>query len=164
MAKIQSSNKISPCLWYDRNAEEAVKFYLSVFKNAKRRRVSYYAEGMHLPAGTVLTVSFTIGDQEFLALNGGPVFHFSEAVSFVVRCKNQKEIDYYWDKLSKGGEKSQCGWLKDKFGLSWQVVPDFLDEMAADKDPKKVARVFEALLRMRKLDSGILKKAYSGKK
>lgn len=164
MATISSNQpKITPCLWFDMNAEEAVKFYLSVFSKAKKLKVSKYAEGGPAPKGTVLTIQFQIEGQEFLALNGGPNFKFNESVSFVVNCKNQKDIDYYWEALSKGGEKSMCGWLKDKFGLSWQIAPANIGAMLTDKDPKKSTRVFQAIMGMQKIDMDKLKKAYAGK-
>ncbi len=165
MATIKKSQqKIKACLWFDRNAEEAVKFYTTVFKNSKKGKTSYYGDGSFLPKGTVLTVAFQLEGQDFLALNGGTIFKFTEAVSFVVDCKTQKEVDYYWEKLSKGGEKSQCGWLKDKFGVSWQVVPSMINEWMTDKNPEKSDRVMEAILKMRKLDIKILKQAHSGTK
>jgi len=164
MAIIKTNQpKITPCLWFDTNAEEAVKFYTSVFKKSKKLVVTRYTEGGPMPKGTVLTVLFQIEGQEFLALNGGPHFKFTEAVSFIVNCKTQKEIDYFWETLSKGGEKSQCGWLKDKFGLSWQVAPDNMDEMLSSKDEEKVNRVFQAVMKMKKIDLEKIKKAYSGK-
>lgn len=165
MATIKSGQqKITACLWFNENAEEAVKFYLSVFKNSKRREVTYYGENQPMPEGTVLTIRFQIEGQEFLALNGGPHFRFTEAVSFVMNCKTQKEIDFYWEKLSKGGEKSMCGWLKDKFGLSWQVAPTIIGEMVTDKNEERASRVMQAILRMQKIDIQTLKDAYAGKK
>jgi len=162
MAIIKSlQQRITPCLWFNENAEEAVKFYSSVFKNFKTRTVTYYSEGGPMPKGTVLTISFQIDGQEFLALNGGPDFKFTEAISFVVNCKTQKEIDYYWEKLSRGGEKSVCGWLKDKFGLSWQVAPANINQLLSDKDPEKSSRVFQAIMKMKKLDIDTLKRAYA---
>jgi predicted 3-demethylubiquinone-9 3-methyltransferase (glyoxalase superfamily) len=165
MATIKSTQqKITPCLWFNDNAEDAVKFYTSVFKKSKKGKVSRYGEGAPLPAGTALTVVFQIEGQEFLALNGGPYFHFTEAVSFVVNCKTQEEMDYYWEKLSKGGSKQQCGWLKDKFGLSWQIAPTVIAEMLTDKDPEKTSRVMQAILKMKKIDLKKLKQAYQGSK
>jgi predicted 3-demethylubiquinone-9 3-methyltransferase (glyoxalase superfamily) len=164
MVTIKAQQKITPCLWFDNNAEDAVKFYTSIFKNSKKGKVSHYGEGAPLPKGTVLTVSFQIEGQEFLALNGGPVFKFTEAISFVVNCKTQKEIDYYWEKLSKDGTKVQCGWLKDKFGLSWQIVPIILNEMMTDKNAEKSSRVMQAILKMKKLNIKTLKRAYDGRK
>ena len=157
--------KITPCLWFDSNAEEAVNFYASVFKKSKIGKISRYGEeGYEIhgkPAGTVLTVEFELNGQTFTALNGGPVFKFNEAISFQVSCKSQKEVDYYWEKLSEGGEKGQCGWLKDKYGVSWQIVPTVLGEMLQDKVTKKSERVMKALLQMKKLDIKKLKQAYA---
>jgi len=157
--------KITPCLWFDSNAEEAVNFYASVFKKSKIGKISRYGEeGYEIhgkPAGTVLTVEFELNGQTFTALNGGPVFKFNEAISFQVSCKSQKEVDYYWEKLSEGGEKGQCGWLKDKYGVSWQIVPTVLGEMLQDKVTKKSERVMKALLQMEKLDIKKLKQAYA---
>jgi predicted 3-demethylubiquinone-9 3-methyltransferase (glyoxalase superfamily) len=158
--------KITPCLWFDSNAEEAVYFYTSVFKNSKIGNISRYGEAGHeihgKPAGTVLTIEFELDGQAFTALNGGPMFKFNEAVSFQVGCESQQEIDYYWDKLSAGGDKKaqQCGWLKDKYGLSWQIVPNVLSVMLRDQDAKKSERVMKALLQMKKLDIKTLKQAY----
>ena len=163
MATIKANQqKITACLWFNNNAEEAVKFYTSVFKNAKKVNVSYYGEGAPMPKGTVLTITFQIEGQEFLALNGGPHFKFTEAISFIVHCKTQKEIDYYWEELSKGGAKVECGWLKDKFGLSWQVVPTIISEMMTGKNAEKSSRVMQAILKMKKLDIKTLKQAYAG--
>ena len=156
--------EITPCLWFDSNAEEAVNFYTSVFKKSKIGKISRYGEeGYEIhgkPAGTVLTVEFELNGQSFTALNGGPVFKFNEAISFQVSCKSQKEVDYYWEKLSEGGEKGQCGWLKDKYGVSWQIVPTVLGEMLQDKVTKKSERVMKALLQMKKLDIARLEEAY----
>ena len=162
MATIKNSQKITPCLWFNNNPEEAVKFYTSVFKNSKKGTVTYYGENAPMPKATVLTVTFQIEGQEFLALNGGPHFKFTEAVSFVVNCKTQKEIDYYWEALSEGGAKVECGWLKDKFGLSWQVAPTIISKMMADKNPGKSSKVMQAILKMKKLDIKTLKEAYAG--
>lgn len=163
MATIKSNQqKIVPCLWYNANAEEAVKYYTSIFKNAKIVKISRYGKGAPMPKGTVLTISFKIEGQEFLALNGGPYFKFSEAVSFVVNCKTQDEINYYWEKLSKGGAKLQCGWLKDKFGLSWQVAPAIINEWMTDKNPEKSSSVMQAILKMKKLDIKTLQLAFNG--
>lgn len=163
MAKIKNApKKISTCLWFNTNAEEAVKYYLSVFKNSKKGKTSFYPEGSPMPEGSVLTIEFRIEGQEFLALNGGPEFKFTEAVSFVLSCKTQKEIDHYWEKLSKEGSKGQCGWLKDKFGLSWQVVPAELNKMVSSQKAGRSARVMKAIMKMKKLDIAKLKKAYEG--
>ena len=161
--------KITPCLWFDKQAEEAVNFYVSIFKNAKTGNITRYGKEGHeihnMPAGTVMTVEFQIEGQDFLALNGGPVFKFNEAISFQVHCKTQEEVDHYWEKLSQGGDKNaqQCGWLKDKYGVSWQIVPTVLPEMLRDKDPKKSESVMKALLQMHKLDIKRLKEAYEQK-
>jgi predicted 3-demethylubiquinone-9 3-methyltransferase (glyoxalase superfamily) len=157
---------ITPCLWFDRNAEEAATFYTSIFKNSKIGSVSRYGEAgfdVHrMPAGTVLTIEFDLNGQKFIALNGGPVFKFNEAVSFQVHCETQEEVDYYWDRLSAGGDPNaqQCGWLKDKFGLSWQVVPTILPKLLQDKDAARAARVMNAMLQMKKIDIGRLQQAY----
>jgi predicted 3-demethylubiquinone-9 3-methyltransferase (glyoxalase superfamily) len=151
--------KITPFLWFDHQAEEAAKFYTSIFENSRIGKVARNTESAPGPTGGVLTVEFSLDGQEFTALNGGPVFSFSEAVSFVVHCETQKEVDYYWEKLLAGGTPSQCGWLKDKFGLSWQIVPDILPELLGDKDKRKAARVTAAMMKMVKLDIEGLKKA-----
>ena len=153
---------ITPCLWFDTQAEEAVRFYTSVLKNARIGTISRYGEGAPLPAGTALTVSFTLEGQEFLALNGGPMFTFTPAISFVVNCTSQAEVDTYWEKLSEGGRKDRCGWLQDKYGVSWQIVPTVLGEMMQDKDPAKSGRVMQAVLTMDKLDIAALEAAYRG--
>ena len=161
------AQKITPFLWFDGNAEEAAKFYTSIFKDSKIGKITRYdeeaAQATGRPAGSVMTVEFQIEGQEFVGLNGGPVFKFTEAVSFVVKCETQDEVDYFWSKFSSGGEESRCGWLKDKFGLSWQVVPVVLIEMLADKDAAKAKRVMHAMLQMDKIDIPTLKKAYAGK-
>lgn len=155
--------KITPFLWFDGNAEEAVNFYTSIFKSAKIKTVSRYGDAGPGPKGSVMTASFELEGQEFIALNGGPMFKFTEAISFVVNCKTQEEIDMFWEKLSEGGQKSQCGWLKDKFGLSWQVVPTKLDELMASGDAEKSNRVMMAMLKMTKMEIDVLQKAYDGK-
>jgi len=161
------TQKITPFLWFDDKAEEAAKFYTSIFKNSKIGNITRYDEEATgptgRPAGSVMTVDFQLGGQEFVALNGGPMFKFTEAISFVVNCENQEEVDYFWSKLSAGGEESRCGWLKDKFGLSWQVVPTVLTEMLTDKDTAKARRVMHAMLQMDKIDIAVLKKAYDQK-
>lgn len=152
--------KITPFLWFNDNAEEAANFYVSVFKNSKILGIARYGDAGSGPKGSVLTVDFEIEGEMFTALNGGPLFTFSEAISFVVRCKTQQEIDYYWEKLSEGGKESQCAWLKDKYGVSWQIVPEILIELLQDKDPAKSARVMRAMLKMQKIDIAALKQAY----
>ena len=158
--------KISPCLWFDDNAEDAVKFYVSIFKNSKVVNVTRYGkEGYEIhkkKEGSVMTIDFEIEGQKFLALNGGPIFKFNEAISFQIYCDTQEEIDFYWEKLTEGGDKNAqvCGWLKDKFGVSWQVVPVALIKMLQDNDSKKTERVMKAMLQMHKLDIGALAKAY----
>jgi predicted 3-demethylubiquinone-9 3-methyltransferase (glyoxalase superfamily) len=156
--------KISTCLWFDNRAEEAVNFYTSVFKNSKVGSKSYYdensAKASGMPEGSVLTMTFELEGRQFMALNGGPVFKFNESVSLIVNCDTQEEVDYYWDKLiSDGGEESMCGWLKDKFGLSWQVIPTELEKLMSSKEPGKAKRVMAALLQMKKLDINVLRDA-----
>jgi predicted 3-demethylubiquinone-9 3-methyltransferase (glyoxalase superfamily) len=158
--KTATFQKLTPCLWFDGQAEAAAKFYTAIFKNSKIRKTARYGEGGPQPKGTVLTVLFELDGQEFLALNGGPQFKFTEAVSFIVNCKTQKEIDRFWEKLSAGGQKVQCGWLKDKFGLSWQIVPTVLGQMISDPEPARSKSVFQAMMKMKKLDIKELKKAY----
>jgi predicted 3-demethylubiquinone-9 3-methyltransferase (glyoxalase superfamily) len=157
--------KITPCLWFDGKAEEAVNYYLSIFKNSKILGVTHYgdagSEVSGRPKGSVMTIKFQLDGQEFIALNGGPDFKFTEALSLTVNCKNQQEVDEYWQKLSQGGEEGPCGWLKDKFGLSWQIVPTVLPEMLLDKDSQKTERVMKAMLQMRKIDSKSLEQAYA---
>ena len=156
--------KINPFLWFNDDAEEAANFYTSIFKNSKIEKITRYPEAATTasgrPAGSVMTVVFQLNGQEFVALNGGPHFQFTEAVSFVVNCDTQAEIDEYWEKLSDGGEESQCGWLKDKYGLSWQIVPAHIERWLSDKDPEKSARVMAAVLQMTKLDLKTLQAAY----
>ncbi len=154
--------KITPFLWFDSQAEEAVNFYTSVFKNAKKGTIARYGEAGPGPAGSVMTATFELEGLEFTALNAGPHFKFNEAISFVVDCKSQEEVDYFWDKLSEGGQTSQCGWLKDKFGLSWQIVPTVLMELMSDPDHEKANRVMQAMLQMTKIDIPKLKEAYAG--
>ncbi|PYJ63714.1 MAG: hypothetical protein DME74_02260 [Verrucomicrobia bacterium] len=162
--------KITPFLWFDHQAEEAVKFYTAIFKNSKVGRLLRYGEEAAQisksgrPVGSVLTIEFELEDQKFTALNGGPAFKFNESISFVVRCDTQKEVDYFWEKLTAdGGEESQCGWLKDKFGVSWQVVPTVLIDMLHDKDSEKSERVMKAMLQMQKINIEKLKAAYGEK-
>jgi len=161
---------ITPFLWFEDQAEEAAKFYTSVFKNSKVGKILRYGEEATKVSqsgrtvGSVLTVEFELEGQKITALNGGPVFKFNEAISFVVNCETQEEVDYFWERLTaEGGQESECGWLKDKFGLSWQVVPRALIDMLHDKDPKKSERVMKAMLQMQKLDVKTLKEAYGGK-
>jgi predicted 3-demethylubiquinone-9 3-methyltransferase (glyoxalase superfamily) len=151
--------KITPFLWFDTQAEEAASFYVSIFPNSKIGKVARYGKAGPGPPGSVMTVEFQLDGQSFVALNGGPVFKFTEAISFVVNCQTQDELDSYWDKLSAGGSEVQCGWLKDKFGLSWQIVPTVLTELLSDPDPGRPQRVMKALLTMNKLDIAALKNA-----
>jgi predicted 3-demethylubiquinone-9 3-methyltransferase (glyoxalase superfamily) len=166
MTKESSKQKITPCLWFDSNAEEAVNFYMSIFKNSKIGKIARYGEAGYeihrKPAGTVMTIEFELNGQTFTALNGGPIFKFSEAISFQVNCDSQEELDYYWGKLSEGGDENaqQCGWLKDQYGVSWQIVPTTLGDMLQGKDAKKSDRVMNAMLQMKKIDIKTLKQAY----
>ena len=159
---------ITPCLWFDSNAEEAVKFYTSIFKKSKIGKIARYGKAGYeihgRRAGTVMTIEFELNGQTFTALNGGPVFKFNEAISFQVGCRSQKDVDYYWEKLSKGGDEKaqQCGWLKDKYGVSWQIVPSMLPDLFTDADPKKSGRAMQAMLKMKKLDIAELKRAAAG--
>jgi predicted 3-demethylubiquinone-9 3-methyltransferase (glyoxalase superfamily) len=156
--------KITPFLWFDDKAEEAMNFYISIFKNSKAGHIARYsdagAKASGRPEGSVMTATFQLEGQDFVALNGGPHFKFTEAVSFVVNCETQEEVDEFWEKLSAGGQESQCGWLKDKFGLSWQIVPTVLGQMMEDKNPEKAGRVMKAMLQMKKIDIKTLKQAY----
>ncbi len=153
------AQKITPFLWFDSNAEEAMNFYVSVFKNAEVLSVSRYGEAGPGPAGSVMVASFRLEGQEFLVLNGGPKFRFTEAVSFLIDCASQEEIDHYWDRLSEGGEQGPCGWLKDRFGLSWQVVPSILGEMLQDQNRERANRVMQAMMQMTKMDIAKLEHA-----
>ena len=157
--------KITPFLWFDNKAEEAAKFYVSIFKNSKIVSITPYGEAgaaaTGKPKGTVMIVTFQLDGQEFVAINGGPVFTFSPAISLVVNCKTQDEVDWFWDKLSEGGEKEQCGWLKDRYGISWQIVPTLLGDMLQEKDPKKSEGVMKAMLQMNKIDIKALQQAYN---
>jgi predicted 3-demethylubiquinone-9 3-methyltransferase (glyoxalase superfamily) len=161
--------KIIPCLWFDSEGEEAARFYASIFKNSKVGKITRYGkEGFEIhrrPEGSAMTVDFRLAGQDFTALNGGPVFKFNEAISFQVMCKDQKEVDYFWRKLGAGGDPNaqQCGWLKDKYGLSWQIVPVVLMKLMASKDKKKAGRVMDAMLKMKKIDIKTLEKAAKGK-
>lgn len=161
--------KITSNLWFDNQAEDAAKFYTSIFRNSKISRIAYYpnvGQDIHkMPAGSVMTVEFYIEGQEFVALNGGPVFKFNESISFIVNCTTQQELDHYWDALKEGGDPAsqQCGWLKDKFGVSWQIVPTQLNDLITSPDKAKAARTFEAMLHMKKLDMPKLQAAFDGK-
>ena len=152
--------KITTFLWFNNNAEEAARFYTSVFPNSKITSASRYPDNAPMPAGTALVVSFELSGQEFMALNGGPQFTFTEAISLMVRCETQAEIDELWSKLSAGGQEGPCGWLKDQFGLSWQIVPTILERLMADKDREKANRTFKALMQMKKLDIAELQRAH----
>ena len=152
--------KITPFLWFDGNAEDAMNFYTSIFKNSKIGRITRYGDAGPGPKGTVMSATFQLDGQEFMALNGGPQFKFTEAISFFVNCETQEEVDELWEKLSAGGQKSRCGWLKDKYGLSWQIIPSALGKMLGDKDPEKSQRVMKAMLQMDKIDIKGLEQAY----
>ena len=152
--------KITPFLWFNNQAEEAARFYVSVFKNSKINAITHYGEGAPVTKGTVMTVSFNLDGEEFLALNGGPVFTISPAISFVVNCKTQEEIDNFWDKLSKGGEPGECGWLKDKYGVSWQIVPNILGELMSIADNEQSQRVMLEVMKMKKLEIKTIERAY----
>ena len=152
-------NEITPCLWFDTDGEEAANFYTSIFPNSKIRDVSRYGEAGPRPAGTVMTVSFELDGQPFVALNGGPEFTFNEAISFQVSCKNQQEVDTYWSKLSEGGEEGPCGWLKDRYGVSWQIIPTALPQLLGDPDREKSQRVMRAMLEMKKIEIDELERA-----
>ena len=163
----KTTQKITPFLWFDSQAEEAANFYVSIFKQSRIGAITRYddegSKAAGRPKGSVMTVEFELDGQKFIALNGGPHFKFTEAISLFVNCENQKEVDYFWEKLSAGGQEAECGWLKDRFGLSWQVVPTGLLEMLQDKDPEKSKRTMAAMLKMKKLDVDALKKAYDGR-
>ena len=165
---MELKQKIAPCLWFDRQAEEAARFYTGIFRNSRIVQIARYPkvgqEIHHMPAGTVMTVEFEIEGQPFTALNGGPLFQFNEAISLQVVCSSQEEIDYYWEKLSSGGDPKaqQCGWLKDKYGVSWQVAPAILPEMVSDPESPKSERAFAAMLKMKKMDIAELERAYNG--
>jgi predicted 3-demethylubiquinone-9 3-methyltransferase (glyoxalase superfamily) len=165
MAKVKQ--RISTCLWFDGQAEEAARFYASIFKNSKVGEVSRYdeagAKASGQPKGSAMAVPFTLDGHEFLGLNGGPIFKFNEAMSLIIHCESQEEVDHYWNRLTAdGGQEVQCGWLKDKYGVSWQVTPTVLPEMLKDKDPAKAKRVMEAMLQMKKISIPELKRAYDG--
>jgi predicted 3-demethylubiquinone-9 3-methyltransferase (glyoxalase superfamily) len=150
------------CLWFDGQAEEAANYYVSIFKNSSIGRIGRYTEAGPGPAGSVMVVEFQANGQKFVALNGGPQFTFNEAVSFQIYCEDQDEVDYYWSRLTEGGQGVACGWLKDKYGLSWQVIPTVLIDMISDPDPEKAKRATEAMLSMTKFDTAALQKAYAG--
>lgn len=152
--------KITPFLWFDNNAEEALNFYTSIFPNSKIENVVRYGDAGPGPKGAVMTASFNLEGQAFIALNGGPMYKFTEAISFVVNCETQEEVDNYWNKLSEGGEEGRCGWLKDKYGLSWQIVPTILSKLLGDKDAEKAKKVMMAMMQMNKIDIPALKNAY----
>ena len=157
------SQKITPNLWFDMNAEEAANFYVDLFDDGRILNVARYPEGSPGPAGEVMTVEWELNGQKFVGINGGPQFQFSEAVSFMISCKDQEEVDYYWDRLTAdGGKEGQCGWLSDRFGLAWQVVPEGMDEVFSDPDPAKAERSMAAMMKMKKLDIEQLKKAAEG--
>jgi predicted 3-demethylubiquinone-9 3-methyltransferase (glyoxalase superfamily) len=159
-----TAQPFTTCLWFDGQAEEAAGYYTSIFKNSKLGRVTrnIESEGGPPPVGDVMAVEFELNGQQFIGLNGGPEFKFNEAISFQIHCADQEEVDYYWNTLTEGGEEGPCGWLKDKFGVSWQVVPDPLLDMMADPDPQKAKRAAEAMFKMKKLDIAVLQKAYAG--
>ncbi|MDT7776651.1 MAG: hypothetical protein QOC67_5575 [Pseudonocardiales bacterium] len=157
-----SDSPITTCLWFDNQAEEAANYYLGIFKDSTLGSIVRYTEAGPGPAGSVLTVEFELNGQKFVGVNGGPMFTFSEAISFQIRCADQGEVDYYWSRLTEGGEEVQCGWLKDRYGVSWQVVPAALVEMVSDPDPVKAARTTEAMFTMTKLDIAALRSAYDG--
>jgi predicted 3-demethylubiquinone-9 3-methyltransferase (glyoxalase superfamily) len=155
--------KITPFLWFDSQAEEAANFYVSIFKNSKILAIARYGKSGPGPEGSAMTVEFQLDGQRFVALNGGPHFKFTEAISFVIGCETQQEVDEYWEKLSEGGEESVCGWLKDKYGLSWQIVPSVMSKLLGDKDAEKANRVMGAMLKMKKIVIADLEQAYEGK-
>ena len=159
--------KITPFLWFDTQAEEAANFYVSIFKNSRIKGLARYdgetAQASGQPKGSVMTVQFELDGQDFVALNGGPTFKFTEAISFVVNCESQAEIDHFWQKMSAGGQEVECGWLKDRFGVAWQIVPADIEEMLQDKDPEKPKRVMAAVMKMKKLDMAEMRRAYEGR-
>ena len=154
-----NNQKIIPFFWFDNQAEESANFYIDIFKNSRINNISRYGEAGPGPKGSVMTVSFELEGQEFTGLNGGPQFKFTEAISFYVKCKSQDEVDYFWERLTEGGEEQPCGWLKDRFGVSWQIVPTVLVDMLDDPDPEKSKRVTEAMLKMKKIDIKVLEEA-----
>lgn len=153
---------ITPCLWFDDKAEQAARFYTSIVPNSKIGLISHYGASGPRPKGTVMTVAFKLNGQDFMALNGGPDFPFSPAISLVIKCETQDDIDRYWDKLSADKSQEQCGWLKDKFGVSWQIVPAIVERLVSDADPAKAERVMQAIMKMKKLDIAELKRAHAG--
>lgn len=155
--------KITPFLWFDGKAEEAINFYTAIFKNSKIVSMNRWGEGSPFPKGQIMSATFELNGQQFYAIDAGPQFKFTEAISFFVDCETQEEVDYFWEKLSAGGTPSQCGWLKDKFGVSWQIIPTILGKLLGDKDAAKAARVMQAMLQMTKIDSKILQQAYDQK-
>ena len=154
--------KITPFLWFDGQAEQAMNFYVSIFKNSKVLSVNRYGKGAPLPEGTVLTASFDLNGMKFIALNGGPMYKFSPATSFVVDCDRQEEVDYYWEKLGEGGKYNRCAWLDDKFGVTWQIVPKQFGQLLSDPDPVKAGRVMQAMMQMGKIDIATLQRAHDG--
>ena len=162
-SKISTKQKIAPCLWFDTKAQAAAKFYTSIFKNSRILTTTLYGKNAPMPEGTIMTVVFKLDGQEFMAFNAKPAFEFTEAISFMVNCDTQKEIDYFWEKLSRGGKKIQCGWLHDKFGVAWQIIPCQLHSWFKDKGNRKTERMIQALWQMKKLDMAKLKKAFEGK-
>ena len=162
MVQVQQIQTITPCLWFDRNAEDAVGHYVAIFPNSRNVRVGRYGEGGPMPKGTAMMIEFELNGLRLQALNGGPHFKFSEAISLSIRCENQAEVDHYWDKLSAGGAPGRCGWLKDKFGLSWQVVPSRLGDLMSGTDPARSSRVMQAVMAMNKLDIAALERAAAG--
>jgi predicted 3-demethylubiquinone-9 3-methyltransferase (glyoxalase superfamily) len=154
--------KITPCLWFDSEAEEAAEFYTSIFKNSRTLEVTHFGKGAPRPEGMVMTVSFELDGQQFVALNGGPEFNFNEAISFQVSCETQDEVDEFWSRLSEGGEEGQCGWLKDRYGVSWQIIPTRLPELLADPDTERSERAMRAMLQMTKLDIPTMERAAAG--
>ncbi len=161
--EIMATDGFTTCLWFDGKAEEAANYYLSIFKDSKLGRIGHYTEAGPGPAGSVLIVEFELNGQKFVGLNGGPQFTFNESISFQIHCDDQDEVDYYWDRLTEGGEEVQCGWLKDKFGVSWQVVPKGAIDLLADPDPEKALRATQAMFTMKKLDLAALQRAHAGK-
>jgi predicted 3-demethylubiquinone-9 3-methyltransferase (glyoxalase superfamily) len=157
-----TTDGFTTCLWFDGQAEEAANYYVSIFKDAKLGKIARYTEGGPAPAGTVMTVEFELNGQKFVGLNGGPQFPFTEAVSFQIHCQDQDEVDYYWSRLTEGGQEVACGWLKDRYGLSWQVFPAQLLDLVGDPDPEKAKRATQAMLSMTKIDLGALQKAHAG--